>query len=225
MLFNWHTIKNAVLISDVQQSDAYIYMYDFPYYFLVWFVTKYWISSLCSAVGPCCLSILYLLQWTGQVESHVHWGQKHHYNQGTQADGLCLMISWLTVAAAAESLQSCLTLCEPIDGSPPGSPMPGILQARTLEWVAISFSNAQKWKVKVKSLSRVWFLATPWTAAHQAPLSMGFSRPKYQSGLPLPSPSRLTGVNKWYALNRNPWTLNFGLFTGCQYMVPSFMWC
>ena len=68
--------------------------------------------------------------------------------------------------AAANSLQSCLTLCDPIDGSPPGSPVPGILQARTLEWVAISFSNAWKWKVKVKSLSRVRLLATPWTVAH-----------------------------------------------------------
>ena len=78
-------------------------------------------------------------------------------------------------------------LCDPIDGSPPGSPVLGILQARTLEWVAISFSNAWKWKVKVKSLSRVRLLATPWTAAHQAPPSMGFSRPEYWSGLPLPS--------------------------------------
>ena len=81
-------------------------------------------------------------------------------------------------AAAAKSLQSCLTLCDPIDGSPPGSPVPGILQARTLERVAISFSNAWKWKVKVKSLSRVWLLATPWTEACQAPPSMGFSRQK-----------------------------------------------
>ena len=77
-------------------------------------------------------------------------------------------------AAAAKSLQSCPTLCDPIDGSPPGSAVPGILQARTLEWVAISFSNACKWKVKVKSLSRVRLLATPWTAAYQAPPSMGF---------------------------------------------------
>ena len=69
-------------------------------------------------------------------------------------------------AAAAKSLQSCPTPCDPIDGSPPGSPIPGILQARSLEWVAISFSNAGKWKVKVKSLSRVWLLATPWTAAY-----------------------------------------------------------
>ena len=71
-------------------------------------------------------------------------------------------------SAAAKSLQSCPTLCNPADGSPPGSPVPGILQARTLEWVAISFSNAGKRKVKVKSLSRVRLLATPWTAAYQA---------------------------------------------------------
>ena len=84
-------------------------------------------------------------------------------------------------AAAAKSLQSCPTLCDPIDGSPPGSPVPGILQARTLEWVAISFSNAWTWKVKVKSLSRVRPSATPWTAAHQAPPPLGF-------------PGRSTGV-------------------------------
>ena len=78
-------------------------------------------------------------------------------------------------ATAAKSLQLCPTLCYPIDGSPPGSAVPDILQARTPEWVAISFSNAWKWKVKVKSLSHVWFLASPWTAAYQAPLSMGKS--------------------------------------------------
>ena len=98
-------------------------------------------------------------------------------------------------AAAAKSLQSCPTLCDPIDGSPPGSPVPGILQARTLEWVAISFSNAGKWKVKVKLLSRVRLFATPWTAAYQAPLSMGFSRQEYWSGVPLPSPRRRYIVN------------------------------
>ena len=92
------------------------------------------------------------------------------------------------IPAAAKSLQSRQTLCNPIDGSPPGFPIPGILQARTLEWVAISFSNAGKWKVKVKSPSRVWLFATPWTAAHQSPLSMGFSRQKHWSELPLPSP-------------------------------------
>ena len=90
-------------------------------------------------------------------------------------------------ATAAKSPQSCPTLCDPIDGSPPGSPVPGILQARTLEWVAIAFSNAGKWKVKVKSFSHVRLLATPWTAACQAPLSMGFSRQEYWSGVPLPS--------------------------------------
>ena len=79
-------------------------------------------------------------------------------------------------------------LCNPIDGSRPGSAVPGILQARTLEWVAISFSNAWKWKVKVKSLSRVQLFAIPWTAAYQAPPSMGFSRQEYWSGVPSPSP-------------------------------------
>ena len=93
----------------------------------------------------------------------------------------------LQSAAAAESLQLCLTLCDPIDGSPPGCPIPGILQARTLEWVAISFSNAWKWKVNVKLLSRVWLFMTPWTAAFQAPPSMGFSRQEYWSWVPLPS--------------------------------------
>ena len=92
-------------------------------------------------------------------------------------------------AAAAKSLQACPTLCDPTDSSPPGSPVPGILQARTLEWVAISFSSAWKWKVKVKPLSRVLLVLTPWTAAHQAPPSMGFSRQEYWSGLPLPSPN------------------------------------
>ena len=91
-------------------------------------------------------------------------------------------------AAAAKSLQSCPTLCDPMDCSPPGFSVHAILQSRTLEWVAISFSNAWKWKVKGKSLSRVWLLAIPWTAAHKAPLSMGFSRQENWSGVPLPSP-------------------------------------
>ena len=101
-------------------------------------------------------------------------------------------------AAAAKSLQSCPTLCDPIDGSPPGSPVPGVLQARTLEWVAISFSDAWKWKVKVKSLSCVCLFATPWTTAHQAPLSMGFSRQEYWSGCHclLPSSSSSTQRNE-----------------------------
>ena len=91
-------------------------------------------------------------------------------------------------AAAAKSLQSCPTLCDPIDGSPLGSSVPGILQARILEWVAISFSNAWKWKVKVKSLSRAWLFVTPWTGAYQIPPPMGFSRQEYWSGVTLPSP-------------------------------------
>ena len=91
-------------------------------------------------------------------------------------------------ATAAKSLQSCPTLWDPIDSSPPGSPVPGILQARTLEWVAISFSNAWKWKGKVNLLSHVRLLATSRTAAYQAPPSMGFSRQEYWSGVPLPSP-------------------------------------
>ena len=94
----------------------------------------------------------------------------------------------ITAAAAAKSIQSCPTLCDPIDGSPTGYPVPGILQARTLELVAISFSNAWKWKVKVKSLSHIQLSATPWTAAYQAPPSMGFSRQEYWSRVPLPSP-------------------------------------
>ena len=93
--------------------------------------------------------------------------------------------------AAAKSLQLCPTLCNPIDSSPPGFPVPGILQVRTLEWVAISFSNAWKWKVKVKSLSPVRLCTTPWTAAYQAPPSMGFSRQEYWSWVPLPSPSKI----------------------------------
>ena len=99
-------------------------------------------------------------------------------------------------AAAAKSLQLRPTLCDPIDGSLPGSPVSGILQARTLEWVAISFSNAWKWKVKVVSLSRVWLLVTPWTVAHQAPPSMGFSRQEYWSGVPLPSPMYTAWIYK-----------------------------
>ena len=104
-------------------------------------------------------------------------------------------------AAAVKSLQSCPTLCDPLDGSPPGSAAPGILQARILEWAAISFSNSWKWKVKVKSLSRVQLLVTSWPAAYQAPLSMGFSRQEYWSGVPLPSPQICT----WYHSNGRKW--------------------
>ena len=108
--------------------------------------------------------------WSG--EDHWLWKQN--------------VLVWITAAAAAKLLQSCPTLCDPIDVSPPGSPIPGILQARTLEWVPISFSSAWKWKVKVKSLSRVRLLATPWTTAYQVPPSMVFSRQEYWSWVPLP---------------------------------------
>ena len=98
-----------------------------------------------------------------------------------------LLVTVFTAAAAAKSIQFCLTLWDPIDSSPSGSAVPGTLQARTLEWVAISFSSAWNWKVKVKSLSHVWLFATQWIAAYQAPPSMGFSRQEYWGGLPLPS--------------------------------------
>ena len=95
--------------------------------------------------------------------------------------------------AAAKSLQSCPTLCDPIDGSLPGSSVPGILQARILEWLAVSFSNA----CMLSHFSHVRLCATLWTAAHQAPLSTGFSRQEYWSGLPFPSP-----VDPHYAINK-----------------------
>ena len=116
------------------------------------------------------------------------------------------------LSAAAKSLQSCPTLCDPIDGSPPGSPVPGILQARTLEWVAISFSDAWKWKVKVKLLSRVRLLATPWTAAYQAAPSMGFSRQEYWSGVPLPSPERSYLVISYFFQEQKTWPETDSLF-------------
>ena len=109
-------------------------------------------------------------------------------------------------AAAAKSLQLCPTLCDPVDSSPPGSPIPGILQARTLEWVVIFCSDAWKWKVKVKSLRCVQLGAPPWTAAYQAPLSMGFSRQEYWSGVPLPSPKRNEGAaTKVKFFQRHEW--------------------
>ena len=113
--------------------------------------------------------------------------------------GSCLQTEsiYYSTAAAAKLLQSCPTLCDPIDGSPLGSATPGILQAKTLEWVAISFSSAWKWKVKVKLRSRVRLFSTPWTAAHQAPPSMGFFRQEYWSGVPLPSPvNHSTSMNQ-----------------------------
>ena len=119
------------------------------------------------------------LSYVGWINNRVLLDSPGNYIQypaiNHNEKNICINI-YICAAAAAKSLQSCLTLCDPWDGSPPGSPIPGILQARTLKWVAISFSNAWKWKVKVKSRSRVQLFATPWTAAYQAPPSMGFSR-------------------------------------------------
>ena len=126
--------------------------------------------------------------WNKSIRKNKTTSQKHKPKITTHTIWFYLYEVPAATAAAAKSLQSCLTLCDPIDGSPPGSPVPGILQARTLEWVAISFSSAWKGRVKVKSLSRVRLLATPWTVAHQAPPSMRFSRQEYLSGVPLPSP-------------------------------------
>ena len=119
-------------------------------------------------------------------------------------------LMYAAAAAATASLQSCPTLCDSMDGSPPGSAILGILQARTLEWVAIPFSNAWKWKVKVRSLSCVRLLVTAWTTAYQAPLSMGFSRQEYWSGLPLPSP------NLMYRCNVIPINIPGSYFVGIE---------
>jgi len=128
-------------------------------------------------------------------------------------------------AAAAKSLQLCLILCNPIDGSPSGSPVPGILQARTLEWVAISFSNAWKWKVKAKLLSSVRLTVTPGTAAYQAPPSMGFSRKEYWNGLPLPSPfthpqkpERCLSSSSWSAKGGLHWLITDFTFSFLYYL-------
>ena len=120
----------------------------------------------------------------------------------------------MTNLAVAKSLQSCPTLCDPIDGSPPGSPVPGILKARTLEWTAISFSSAWKWKVKVKSLSPVQLFATPWTAAYQAPPSMGFLRQEYWNGLPLPSLFTTLKVTK-----KTDWSVWIAQYIGWQTLL------
>ena len=161
-------------------------------------------SMDCSLPGSSVLGILQarILEWVAIPFSRGSF-QPRDWTQVFCISGRSFTI-WATrkyilhipAAAAAKSFQSCLTLCDPIEGSPPDSLIPGILQARTLKWVAISFSNAWRWKVKVKPLSRVQLLATPWTAAHQAPLSMGFSRQEYWSGMPLPSPLHFPALPK-----------------------------
>ena len=150
--------------------------------------------SASSALGDCQSSLEFSsLSW-GQNILAINWAHLIYFSSlsyhAPTLPGIQNLKVYIVLfaTAAAKSLQSCPTLCDAIDGTPPSSPIPGILQARTLEWVAISLSNASKWKVKVKSLSRVWLLATPWTAAYQAPPSMGFFRQEYWSGVPLPSP-------------------------------------
>ena len=127
-------------------------------------------------------------------------------------------------SAAAKSLQLCPTLCDPTDGSPPGSPVPGILQARTLEWVAISFFNAWKWKEKVKSLSHVQLLVTPWTAAYQAPLSMGFSRQEYWSRVPIMK-SLLQAHLQWCSqITFTWWQVKIYIFYKMAFVPPLMLW-
>ena len=113
------------------------------------------------------------------------------------ARSLCSHDRRHAAAAATKSLQSCLTLCDPIDGSPPGSLIPGILQAR-LEWAAISFSSAWKWKVKVKSLSHVPLLATPWTATR---LLRPWEFPGKSTGVGCHCLLRIAGIVGFYLHN------------------------
>jgi len=145
----------------------------------MWRSSFYMQSSVCVCVYVCVyISFFAIYHMCRFIENHCSWGGGHFI---TESFVLPFISHFhLPPEPAAKSLQSC-----PI--SPPGSPTPGILQARTPEWVAISFSNAWKWKVKVKSPSQIRLLATPWTAAYQALPSMGFSRQEYRSGVPLPS--------------------------------------
>ena len=158
----------------------------------VWAMTQCWLNNRTQKPSP-------LRLWESFTQEKLasclsSWKQAQRAVANSKGHHLRLKkilekpVSSLAAAAAAKSLQSCPTPCDPIDGSPLGFPVPGILQARTLEWVAISFSNAWKWKVKVNLLSSIWPLATPWTIAYQAPPSMGFSRQEYWSGVPLLSP-------------------------------------
>ena len=149
----------------------------------------FYFENTCSLVSVICVCVFFFLVWLIKCLSHF----------GVNIKGWHLTLfsnDAAAAAAAAKSLQLCLTLCNPVDSSSPGSPVPGILQARILEWVAISFSNAWKRKVKVKSTSRVWLFVTPWTTAYQAPPSMGFSRQEYWSGMPLPSLNHLIKERK-----------------------------
>ena len=168
------------------------------FFYLATFIQCIYFWFNCLVVGPKLISfggcvVFYFLSL------HPEWTLSK-FGDATSKVAMNIFVQVLVAAVAAKSLQSCPTLCDPRDGSPPGSPVPGILQARALEWVAISFSNAWKWKVKVKLLSRVWLFATPWTAAYQAPPSTGFPRQEYWSGLPLPSPQVLVVIYNFISL-------------------------
>ena len=165
---------------------------------MLWGKSAYCFSNQSNVWRPWGSKILHF-PYSAFLRELICWGCKCLYWQGeccNDSNNYSLVrvckcqVLYCAAAAAAKSLQSCPTLCDPRDGSPPGSPIPGILQARTLEWVAIAFSNAWKWKVKVKFCVRL--LATAWTAAFQAPASMGFARQEYWSGLPYYT----IGINK-----------------------------
>ena len=184
-----------------------------------------------SEVLQLCLSVMYVVDgiviWTFYFTFFLgeNTSPFHHAELGQRN-----VRSNYAAAAAAKSLQSCPTLCDPIDGSPPGFPLPGILQARTLEQVAISFSDAWKWKVKGKSLSRAGLLASRWTAAYQAPPSMGFSRQEYWSGVPLPSPVTMLLSSKSFKCDLIPLAIPFCLknayfmHSGCPFSLGPWMW-
>ena len=183
-----HESGSAGSLSHFSPSVTWLFMTS-------WTAARQAILSITSSRNPLRLHVHWVSDpFSSHFQSFLASGsfQLRRFSWGGQSIGVSASASVLPMnaaaaAAAAKSLQSCPTLCNPIDGSPPGSPIPGVLQARTLEWVAISFSNSWKWKVKVKSLSCVRLLVTPWTAAYQAPPSMGFSRQEYWSGVPLPS--------------------------------------
>ena len=189
---------------------------------LTWLLPTAWLTGPCITAALLTADLaIHLLVW---VLASPPW---HSLSSGTTGGSVPVVAkglgSWLkgylslgpgTAAAAAKSHQSCPTLYDPKDGSPPDSPVPGILQARTLEWVAISFSNAWKWKVKMKSLSHVWLLATPWTVAYQASPSMGFPRQEYWSGVPLPSLEII-----WHVLNSVYFSGPFSPFMECPLVL------
>ena len=145
-----------------------------------------WDPMYCSPPGASIHGIILarILEWVAIFLLHGVFPTQSCLTRTPASAGRFFTTEPSAAAAAVKSLQSYLTLCDPKDGSPSGSPVPGVLQARTLQWVAISFSDSWKWKVKVKSLSRVRPSATPWTAAYQGPPSMGFSRQEYWSGVP-----------------------------------------